>query len=149
VLAPLITKRFIGNKEPKVLTGILIESACASVMVIPYILFIFGEMSLVSLPANLLVIPFIPLAMLLGLAAGLSGMLVPAVAGWLAWPAKWLLTYMLDVANILSRIPHAFAENIGFPLAYMIISYAAIGFVCLTLWKKTKQNVTVTEKIQE
>lgn len=149
VLAPLITRRFIGNKEPKVLVGILIESACASVMVLPYILFIFGEMSLVSLPANLLVIPFIPFAMVLGLAAGLSGMLVPALAGWLAWPAKWLMTYMLDIANLLSRIPHAFVENIGFPLLYMMASYAAIGFVCFVLWNKTRRNATITEKIQE
>ncbi len=137
VLAPLITKRFTGHQEPKVLAGILIESACASVMVLPYILFIFGEMSLISLPANLLVIPFIPAAMLLGLVAGLGGMLVPAVAGWIAWPAKYLLTYMLDIANLLSRIPHAFVQNIGFPLAYMVVSYSVIGFVCFVLWRKT------------
>ncbi len=148
VLAPLITKRFIGNKEPKVLTGILIESACASVMVLPYILFIFGEMSLISLPANLLVIPFIPLAMLLGLVAGLGGMFIPAVAGWLAWPAKYLLTYMLDIANVLSRIPHAFVENVGFPLAYMVIAYGIIAFVCFILWNKANKNAKITEKNQ-
>lgn len=149
VLAPLITKRIIGDREPRVLTGILIESACASVLVLPYILFIFGEMSLVSLPANLLVIPFIPFAMMLGLGAGLVGMFAPVVSGWLAWPAKWLLTYMLDVAHLLSSIPHAFVENINFPLAYMIVSYAVIGFVCLVLWKKTRKNAIITEKIQE
>ena len=146
VLAPLVTKRFIGGREPKVLTGIIVESACASIMVLPYILFIFGEMSLVSLPANLLVIPLIPLAMLLALFAGLSGMLIPALAGWLAWPAKSLMTYMLDISNLLSRIPHAFMQNIGFPLLYMITSYAAIGFVCFVLWHKTRQNATITEK---
>lgn len=149
VLAPLITKRLIGDKEPKVLVGILIESACASILVLPYILFIFGEMSLVSLPANLLVIPFIPFAMLLGLFAGLSGMLIPVLAGWFAWPAKVVLTYMLDIANALSRIPHAFVENIGFPLTYMIASYTVIAFICLILWHKTKQNGTITGKIQE
>jgi competence protein ComEC len=149
VLAPLVTKRLLGDKEPKVLTGILIESACASVLVLPYILYIFGEMSLVSLPANLLVIPFIPFAMLLGLIAGLGGMFIPALAGWLAWPAKYLLTYMLDIANLLSRIPHAFVQNVGFSLTYMIISYGAIAFVCFTLWHKTRQNGTITEKIQE
>lgn len=138
VLAPLVTKRFFGNKEPKLLVSILIESACATVMVLPYILYIFGEMSLVSLPANLLVIPFIPLAMLLALVAGLAGMLVPAFAGWLAWPAKTLLTYLLDIAALFSRVPHAFAENIQFPLASMLASYAAIGLVWFILWSKTR-----------
>jgi len=118
-------------------------------MVLPYILFIFGEMSLVGLLANVLVIPFIPLAMLLALVAGLVGMWLPAIAGWFAWPASWLLTYMLDIANLLSRVPNAFVENVGFPLAHLIVSYAALCFICFVLWKKTKEDVTVTEKSQE
>jgi len=140
VLAPLITKRIIGDKEPKMLIGILIESACASILVLPYILYIFGETSVLSLPANLLVIPFIPFAMLLGLFAGLAGMLTPVLAGWIAWPAKMLLTYILDVAGLLARIPNAFVENIGFLLAYMIFSYVVIAFFCLILWHKTRES---------
>lgn len=149
VLAPLITKRYMGNKEPTMLAGILIESACASIAVLPYILFIFGETSLVSLPANLLVIPFIPLAMLLGLVAGVGGMIIPALAGWLAWPAKWLLTYMLDIASLLARVPHAFVGNIGFSALYMVVSYAALAFLCIILWNRAKKNATITEKIQD
>lgn len=147
VLGPLITKRFMGDTEPGALVGILIESICASLMVLPYVLFVFGQVSLVSLPANLLVIPFIPLAMLLALTAGVAGMVLPALAGWLAWPANGLMTYMLDVANLLSRIPHAFIQNIGFSLAYMVVSYAVIGLLCLVLWNKTKKKRgIITEK---
>jgi len=149
VLAPLISKRLLGKKEPSVLVGILLESTCASILVIPYILYIFGQVSLVSLPANLLVVPLIPIAMLLALFAGLGGMLLPAVAGWLAWPANIVMTFMLDVANLFSRIPHAFAQNIGFPLTYMISSYLMIGFVCLILWSKTRQYVKITDRKEE
>jgi competence protein ComEC len=151
VLAPLITKRFFGSKEPKVLSGIIIESACASVLVIPYILYIFGEISVVSLLANLLVIPFIPLAMLLALFAGLAGMAAPAIAGWIAWPAKLLLTYMLDIADVLSRVPHAFITHIGFPLWMMFASYATISFICVVLWSKVRKNgmITDTKQVQK
>lgn len=145
VLAPLITKRILKGKEPKVLTGILIESACASLLVIPYVLFIFGEVSLVSLIANLLVVPLIPLAMLLALVAGLAGMIIPALSGWLAWPANVLMTYMLDVANMISGVPRAFVQNINFPLVYMLASYCIIGFVCLVLWRKTRRIGKITE----
>lgn len=138
VLAPLVTRRLFRDKEPKLLVSILIESICATIMVLPYILYIFGEMSLVSLPANLFVIPFIPLAMLLALIAGLAGMLFPALAGWLAWPANTLLTYILDIAHLFSRVPHAFLEDLQFPLVSMFASYGAIGFVWLILWLKTK-----------
>ena len=149
VLAPLVTKRLLGTTEPKVLVGILIESACASILVLPYILFIFGEMSLVSLLANVLVIPFIPVAMMLAVFAGLSGMLIPFFSGWVAWPAKMVMTYMLDIANMLSRIPHAFVQNIDFPLLYMLVSYTAIGLVCLVLWSKTRGKWYDNREIQE
>jgi hypothetical protein len=60
-----------------------------------------------------------------------------------------VLTFILDVANLLSRVPGAFVRHIGFPLGYMIVSYAAAGFMCLALWHKTRQNGTITEKNQE
>ncbi len=136
VLAPLITRRLYGPREPKLVMQILLESACASVMTVPYILFIFGETSLVALLANLLVVPLIPFAMLASLVAGLAGMFVPAVAGWLAWPATQLLTYMLDIATILSGIPHAFVERIGFGLPGLVTAYASIGLVAWVLHSK-------------
>lgn len=149
VLAPLIAKRLLGNKEPGALAGIVIESACATVVVLPYLLFIFGEASLVSLPANLLVVPLIPFAMLFGAIAGIAGMLLPAAAGWFAWPAAIVMTFMLDAASLLSRVPGAFAEHIGFPAGYMIVAYLVLGFVCLSLWNKGRKNGTITEKNQE
>ena len=149
VLAPLITKRYMGGKEPHALVGILVESLCASLLVVPYILHIFGEVSLVSLPANVLVIPFIPAAMLLALIAGLAGMWTAALAGWFAWPANMLITYMLDTAALLSRVPHAFITHIGFSGAYMWASYALISAWCLSLRLKSKQKyATITDKTE-
>ncbi|HSD56353.1 MAG TPA: ComEC/Rec2 family competence protein [Candidatus Saccharimonadales bacterium] len=137
-IAPLVTKRWWKKKEPSILAGVLIETICASIMVVPYVLYIFGQTSTVSLPANLLVVPFIPLAMLLSLAAGLAGMFLPLFAGWIAWPAATLLTYMLDAAAILARVPHAFIENIGFSWRAMAIGYATIGVATAVLQTKTR-----------
>lgn len=146
VVSPLVTRRLYGQREPKLVMALLIESLCAGAMAEPYILLIFGQTSLVSLPANLLVAPFIPLAMLLSLVAGLAGMALPALAGWVAWPATWLLTYMLDMAAILSRVPHAFVEHVGFPLGALLVVYAAVAFICIVLWSKTKINGIITDK---
>lgn len=149
VLAPLVAKRLFPKKEMGILAGVLLESACATLMVLPYILYIFGQMSLVVLPANLLVVPLIPFAMLFGAVAGLAGMLLPAIAGWLAWPANIVMTFMLDVASLLSRVPHAFVDKIDFPLASMIACYFVLAGVSLLLWNKGRQNGRITEKIQE
>ncbi len=111
VVAPGIKRRLYGEREPQLLIQIALESACAELMTLPLILHIFGQMSLVSLLANMLVAAFIPLAMLLSFIAGLAGMLVGSIAGWLAWPARILLAYMVDVVNLLSHIPHVFQQN--------------------------------------
>ena len=119
--------------------SVVIESLCASLVTVPYILFIFGQTSSVAMLANLLVVPFIPLAMLASLVAGLGGMCLPALAGWLAWPARMVLTYMLDIATLLSRVPHAFIEHIGFGMPALCVSYASLGFVCLILWLRERR----------
>ena len=133
IIGPLVTRRIYKSREPALLGSIVTETLCASVMVVPYVLYIFGQTSLVSLPANVLVVPLIPLAMVLGLVAGLGGMFFASLAGWVAWPAILLLTYMLDVAAMCSRIPHAFIENIGFSVSAMIASYATIGVVLIII----------------
>jgi ComEC/Rec2-related protein len=133
VLAPLVTRRIWKHREPKLIGGLMVESACATIAVLPYSLFVFGQMSMVSLVANVLVVPLIPLAMLLGLIAGLAGTYLGAISGWLAWPATWILTYVLDVAALLSRVPHAFAEDIIFPWWAMVAAYGLIGYVAVLL----------------
>ncbi len=139
LVAPLIAKRLYGGREPKLLAAVTIETVCATVMVLPYSLYIFGQTSLVSLIANVLIVPLVPLAMLLSLLAGIAGMLVANLVGWLAWPAVWLLTYMLDVAGMLSRLPFAYVQNIGFSWRAMFVSYATIVLVLLILQRKVRE----------
>lgn len=127
VVAPLVIGRLYRGREPGLVAKILIESLCAEIMTLPYVLYIFGQMSHVSLLANVFVAAFVPLAMLLCAIAGLAGMLVPFIAGWFAWPARIVLTYMLDAAQLLSRIPHAFVTGIGFSFWQMLCCYALAG----------------------
>jgi len=136
ILAPLLIKRF-SKREPKTLTLILMESLCAWAMTAPIIIYIFHEVSIVALLANLIIVPLVPWAMLFSALAGLSGMLIPALSGWLAWPAKILLTYMLDIARILSTVPRAL-QKIQLTSWQMAGLYACLGLVSLILWRKTR-----------
>jgi len=147
VLSPLITKRLYAKRKPGLVQAMILESLCAEAMTLPYVLFIFGQMSTVGLLGNIFVAAFVPLAMLFGLIAGLAGMLIPAVAGWFAWPATIVLTYMLDIAAVLSRMPHAFIEDIGFPLSFLITAYAIVGFIVVVLrYRKSAKYAIITDK---
>ncbi len=137
VLAPMVIKRLYGDrKTPRPLTMVLYETLAAQLMTTPLILYIFGVTSTVSVLSNLIIVPMVPLAMLLSFGAGLSGMIFSVFAGWLAWPAKLILTYMLDVVNLLSKIPHAAVEA-SLPLVFMICLYGSVALVSLILWRKT------------
>jgi ComEC/Rec2-related protein len=150
VVSPLIQARWPGRWHRSLLVSVALESVCAEVMSMPFILYIFGQMSLIGLLANVLVVTLVPLAMLLSLIAGLAGMLAGSFAGWLAWPAALLLNYMLDVARVLAGLPHIFVQNRSLSLAAMLGLYSVVATVTIMLWHKTKplKSDTITDREQ-
>jgi len=138
VLAPLIQARRPGRWHQTIVGSVALESVCAEAMSLPFILYIFGQMSFVGLPANVLVTALVPLAMLLSTVAGLAAMLPGPIAGWLAWPAALLLNYMLDIAHMMAHIPHIFVQNLSLSLAGMLSLYGLIIGLTFVLWHKTK-----------
>lgn len=149
VIAPLTIQLVSKRDEPKLLATLLTETIAAQIVTLPLIMYIFGRVSLIGLLANILVVPLVPLAMLLTLVGGLAGMWLAPIAGWLAWPSRILLVYMLDITALLSRVPHASAEqyiNVG----SMVGLYAATLVVVLLLRfkvhsKKRLKDATITE----
>ncbi len=145
VLAPLLQTRLPGAWHKTLVGGVALESICAEAMALPFVLHIFGQMSRVGLVANILVVVFIPLAMLLGLVAGLSGMLFGSISGWLTWPAVILLNYMLDTAHLLAGLPNIFVEGIGLSLLQMLLLYIIIGLIITVLWCKHGKSNIITD----
>lgn len=146
ILAPLMQARWRARWHQTLLGGVALETICAEIMTLPFVLHIFGQMSRVGLVANVLVVTMIPLAMMLGMVSGLAGMLASSIAGWFAWPAVIVLNYMLDVAHILAGLPHIFVEGIGLSLVQMLLLYACTGALVAMLWFKTDANsVIVTD----
>ncbi|HVW23128.1 MAG TPA: YebC/PmpR family DNA-binding transcriptional regulator [Candidatus Saccharimonadales bacterium] len=138
VVAPLLQKRWPWRGFKSLIGAVCLETICAEIMSWPYIVYTFGQMSWIGLPANVLVVTLVPLAMLLSLIAGLAGMLMAPLAGWLAWPARQLLNYMLDTARLLAGIPHVFIENLQLPLAGLVSFYGLALLIGLIIWGKTK-----------
>ncbi|HET7528707.1 MAG TPA: ComEC/Rec2 family competence protein [Candidatus Saccharimonadales bacterium] len=128
VIAPVIAARLF-NRPPGLLTMVVIESLSAEIMTLPLILMTFSQLSLIALAANMLIVPLVPLAMLLSAAAAAAGAVIPQFAGWIAFPARILLTYMLDVVHVLAGLPSVFIRR-GISLPYMLLLY---GFVVVAL----------------
>jgi competence protein ComEC len=140
IVAPMLLVRLPKRWQTSLVATVVLESFCAELMTIPYVLHIFGQISFIGLVANVLVVALVPLAMLLCLVAGLAGMFVAPVAGWLAWPAVLLLTYMLDIADLLSRIPHIFVQGLSFTLIELLLLYAFVGLLTWSLWRRLSRH---------
>jgi competence protein ComEC len=149
ILSPLVQARWPRKWHESIVGGVALESLCAEAMTLPFVLHIFGQMSRVGLIANVLVVAFIPLAMLLGAIAGLGGMLLGNFAGWFAWPATLLLNYMLDTAHLLANLPDIFIEGIGLSLLQMLILYASLGIVIAALWFKNDGKSAIITDIND
>ncbi|TFV79581.1 ComEC/Rec2 family competence protein [Blastococcus sp. CT_GayMR19] len=107
LVAPAWSRRLRSHGCWPVLADALAVSAAAGLATAPLVAGLSGTVSLVSLPANLLAVPAVAPATVLGLAATVLGPLLPAAADLLVrcagWPARWLVL----VAERASALPDA------------------------------------------
>lgn len=146
VVSPLIIKHFFKRK-PKVLTQMLVETTAAQILTLPIIMYIFGRLSLIALLANMLVVPLVPMAMGLSFIAGLAGMLLPSLAGWAAWPATFLMTYMIDVVQLLAHLPHA-SVGTRINAGQLALAYSLVVVIALIWWQKSTKRSKITDRNQ-
>jgi competence protein ComEC len=139
IVAPLLQAYFFGDKKPGTVRQILGETVSAQICTLPILVLAFGQFSNVAIVANLLVLPFVPLAMLLTFISGVGALLIPAYAAIFGAPASWLLQYMTTVTQYLAQIPWAQTQADIQP--WMLgAAYFGIVLVCVYMWRKTKFN---------
>ncbi len=148
VIAPLLHKKFYRDKKPKILILVLFETLAAQIMTFPIIMYSFGKFSMVAVLANLLIVPLVPLAMLFCLVAGLAGMFIAPISGWLALPGRILLTYMLDIVSAMSRFPKASVAQY-LALSQMVLIYFFIFLSVFILWHKLRAKSDIITDINQ
>lgn len=146
VLGPLMKERFVPVQwQEHIVPSVLSETISAQVCTIPVILYIFGRLSLISILANVLVVPLTPLAMLLSLVAGLAGMSNLFFSRLAVLPGRIILEYMLSISSLLAHVPYANIE-VHINGFQMICLYALVlGFVGLLRMKVRRRSDILTE----
>ncbi len=98
---PRIVIKSLGEEVRSILaTTIAVET-----FVVPALLYFSGVLSLLSLPANVLVLPVIPAAMLFGFLGGALGLLHPLLGLLPAFVTDVLLKWILLVVATIAAIP--------------------------------------------
>jgi competence protein ComEC len=138
--------KVLFKKQPKVLGSAAIETFCAELMALPFIMLMFGQLSLIGLVANVLVVPLVPIAMLFSAVAAAAGMWLTPVAGWFALPANLLLTYMLDLIRLLASVPGIF-QNRTISLTGLLVFYCSILLIVAVAHRfRTPKNAIITDE---
>jgi competence protein ComEC len=102
----------------------------AQIAVLPLLLYDTGNLSLVAVPANLIIMPFVPLAMSFSALAGFAGMLfgslAPLLGIALAFPAYLANAYLLFIAQGSAALPLAAFTLPLFPFWLVVLAYTAL-----------------------
>lgn len=116
----------------------------AQIAVLPLLLYVNGLFSLVALPANLLVLPAVPITMAASAVAGIAGLLVPLLAPVAALPAYVFLSYIIRVVHDASTMQFSAFAVPSFSFVWVAGAYAILA---LFLYKMIKNKKPIANAI--
>lgn len=106
--------------------GVIATTLGTQLTVLPLLVYSIGDLSLVSLPANVLVLLIIPYVMLLGFVAALLSYIGFIFALPLAYPAHILLAWILGVSNFFGNMSFASIAVPNVSIVVVLILYALL-----------------------
>ena len=108
--------------------------AAAQVACTPIVAALSGQVSLVAVPANLLVAPVVGPATVLGLAGGLVGLVVGPVGGLLGTGAGWCVGWIVVVAQTGADVPLAAVDwGSGAAALALLVGVCVLGVLAVPL----------------
>lgn len=135
LLAPKLQRLVRFMPERFLLREFLVATLATQVFVLPFLLYQIGEVSLVAIIVNVLVLPFVSLAMLLSFCAGAIAFISLPLAEWVGYVAYAVLHYILRVSELFSTLPLASIAVPPFPLWVVGVLYIALGY---GLWRANR-----------
>lgn len=126
-LTPIFAGRLARLPDRFGIREIASSTLATQTAVLPLLLWQNGALSLVGLPANILALLPVPLAMLFSFAAAIGGLVLGPLAPLAAFPAYALLAYIIAVARLFASLPFASVSVPAFGLWWAVAAYLLIG----------------------
>ena len=133
VLSPKISEYFEFIPEKWYLRESAVATISTQIFVLPLLLYMMGELSIVAVVVNLLVLMFVPMTMFFGFLTGLFSFVWTGLALPFSYFTNFLLTYELRVVELFANIPFASIKIPYFPFWVMVGIY--LVFFVLYIFK--------------
>ncbi len=125
-LKPILDDKIVKWPNPFRIKDILTMTLSAQLGVLPLLVFHFGQLSLISPIANILIVPLLPVIMISGIFLCFIGLIWIYLAKIIALLNWLLLAYVIMVVDYLSSVPLAFYEFKSFSLIFLVGYYLAL-----------------------
>ncbi len=136
VWTPYVERYWHTTYDVFSIRSMVIATLATQIMVLPLLLYMTGEVSLVALFVNMLVLPVIPLAMLGGLVVGIIGIFSHTLTFPFAFVEYISLEYVFVIVCLFKELPFASVSLQHFSLVWMCVVYGLYGLVVWYLYKK-------------
>ena len=149
VLSPKIEKYFLFIPEKFDLRGSLVAVISTQIFVLPLILYMMGDFSIVAIPVNLLVLMFIPITMLFGFLTGVLGFINFFLAMPFAFLTYFLLDYELRIVEFFASFPFASLHISYFPAILMFFIYFLYFVLLFYFQHRNRRQNLLSSKVGE
>jgi competence protein ComEC len=138
LFTPHFESTVVTNTTAISLRDIVIATTVTQLFVLPLLVYYIGEVSIVSVLVNVLVLPLVPIAMLLTFLVGTFSAILGPLAYPLAYAAQLVLGLIIWIAQWFDALPWAAVVVPSVPGWFVFAAYALIGLAYY--WYHTRKS---------
>ncbi len=115
----------------------LTSTISAQIFTLPILVYNFGRISLFSIPANILIVPWLPLITVYGFIIAFLGIFFLPFSQILSWPVWLILAIFTKIIDFISNLKFSALTLKNVPWILPIIFYLLLGWIIFKLKRKS------------
>jgi len=140
LLAKPLEERLTFIPEKFGLRGTIATTFATQIFVSPFILYMMGQISIIGVVVNILVLPFIPATMLFVFLTGAMGFVSTALSQIFGFVTHFLLSYELFMVEHFAKISFASVTVPQFSPWWVVVFYVLFATGLVYLYRKKSKN---------
>jgi len=137
-LQPIFSELFKKIPDIFQFKSSLVTTLAAQIFVFPILIYNFGQISLISPLANILILPIIPFVTIFGFIFSFVGIFSQSLGQILSWPVYVMINYLLKVIDYFSKISWSSLIFKNIHWIFILISYLILSFIIWRIQEKQK-----------
>lgn len=139
MVMPRLVKFFYGGRKPGTVGSTVLMTVSATVMTLPIVLYFYGQVSLIAVAANLLILPTLSFAMGMTFMAGVVAF-VPAVNVMVGWVARNILAFHIAVVEKFGEWTQFLVKIEPYQTEVFLVYLAVGGGLVWAIWTEKKKS---------